>query len=99
MVSEEKSFESVDGRRTEASHTKSSPGAFGSGELENCGGWWGWMGGGGKLEKVSFFQKNQIYKKNIFFLGGGGGWGEGGGARESEFFFRFGFFVKKIRFL
>ena len=42
VVSEEKSFESVDGRRTtddgrttEASHTKSSPGAFGSGELSS----------------------------------------------------------------
>ena len=37
VVSEEKSFESVDGRRmtrtTEAYHTISSPGAFGSGEL------------------------------------------------------------------
>ena len=42
VVSEEKSFESVDGRRTmddgrtkEASHPISSPGAFGSGELKN----------------------------------------------------------------
>ena len=41
VVSEEKSFESVDGRRTtdgrtmEAYHTISSPGAFGSGELKN----------------------------------------------------------------
>ena len=36
MVSEEKSFESMDGRRTtEAYHTTSSPGAFGSGELKN----------------------------------------------------------------
>ena len=35
VVSEEKSFESVDGRRTtEAYHTISSPGAFGSGELK-----------------------------------------------------------------
>ena len=35
VVSEEKSFESVDGRLTDASHTKSSSGAFGSGELKN----------------------------------------------------------------
>ena len=34
VVAEEKSFESVDGRRTEASHILSSPGAFGSGEFK-----------------------------------------------------------------
>ena len=35
VVSEEKSFEIVDGRRTtEPSHPISSPGAFGSGELK-----------------------------------------------------------------
>ena len=41
VVSEEKSFEIVDGRRrrtTEPSHPISSPGAFGSGELKNAGG-------------------------------------------------------------
>ena len=40
VVSEEKSFEIVDGRRrrtTEPSHPISSPGAFGSGELKNIG--------------------------------------------------------------
>ena len=37
VVSEEKSFEIVDGRRTttEPAYTISSPGAFGSGELKN----------------------------------------------------------------
>ena len=36
VVSEEKSFEIVDGRRTtEPSHPISSPGAFGSGELKS----------------------------------------------------------------
>ena len=34
LVSEEKSFEIVDGRTTEAAYTKSSPGAFGSDELK-----------------------------------------------------------------
>ena len=34
VVSEEKSFEIVDGRTTEAAYTNSSPGAFGSGELK-----------------------------------------------------------------
>ena len=33
-VSEEKSFEIVDGRTTEPAYTRSSPGAFGSGELK-----------------------------------------------------------------
>ena len=37
VVSEVKSFESVDKRRTEASHTKSSPGTFGLGELKMRG--------------------------------------------------------------
>ena len=35
VVSEEKSFEIVDGRRTEPAYTISSPGAFGSGELKS----------------------------------------------------------------
>ena len=36
VVSEEKSFETVDGRRTtEPAYTISSPGALGSGELKN----------------------------------------------------------------
>ena len=35
VVSEEKSFEIVDGRTTEPAYTISSPGAFGSGELKN----------------------------------------------------------------
>ena len=34
VVSEEKSFEIVDGRTTEPAYTISSPGAFGSGELK-----------------------------------------------------------------
>ena len=34
VVSEEKSFEIVDGRSTEPAYTISSPGAFGSGELK-----------------------------------------------------------------
>ena len=34
VVSEEKSFEIVDGRTTETAYTISSPGAFGSGELK-----------------------------------------------------------------
>ena len=34
LVSEEKSFEIVDGRTTEPVYTISSPGAFGSGELK-----------------------------------------------------------------
>ena len=34
VVSEEKSFEIVDGRRTEPAYTMSSPRAFGSGELK-----------------------------------------------------------------
>ena len=34
VVSEEKSFEIVDGRTTEPAYTMSSPGAFGSGELK-----------------------------------------------------------------
>ena len=73
VVSEEKSFEIVDGRRTdgrtddgrttEPSHPISSPGAFGSGEL-----------------------KKKTTKKNFFFGGGGGGW-KGGGARVSKFYF------------
>ena len=36
VVSEEKSFEIVDGRTTEIAYTISSPGAFGSGELKMC---------------------------------------------------------------
>ena len=37
VVSEEKSFEIVDGRRTtEPAYTISSPGTFGSGELKKC---------------------------------------------------------------
>ena len=39
VVSEEKSFEIVDGRTTELAYTKSSPGAFGSGELKNIYGY------------------------------------------------------------
>ena len=35
VVSEEKSFEIVDGQTTEPAYTISSPGAFGSGELKN----------------------------------------------------------------
>ena len=35
MVSEEKLFEIVDGRRMETAYTISSPGAFGSGELKS----------------------------------------------------------------
>ena len=44
-VSEEKSFEIVDGRRrtTKPAYTISSPGAFGSGELKHADG-----GGGGE---------------------------------------------------
>ena len=36
VVSEEKSFEIVDGRTTEPAYTISSPGAFGSGELKRA---------------------------------------------------------------
>ena len=36
VVSEEKSFEIVDGQTTEPAYTISSPGAFGSGELKRA---------------------------------------------------------------
>ena len=39
VVLEEKSFEIVDGRTTEPAYTKSSPGAFGSGELKMQSSW------------------------------------------------------------
>ena len=53
MVSEEKSFEIVEGRRTtdgwttEPAYTISSPGAFGSGGLKTTIFFFGWRVGGG----------------------------------------------------
>ena len=72
VVSEEKSFESVDGRRTDDGGFPSYkfPGAFGSGELKILA-----VGrtGGGCVARVSdffFFKKIQVRKKNVFFLRG-----------------------------
>ena len=72
VVSEEKSFESVDGRRTDDGGFPSYkfPGAFGSGELKILA-----VGrtGGGCVARVSdffFFQKNPSQKKKCFLFEG-----------------------------
>ena len=49
VVSEEKSFEIVDGRTTEPAYTISSPGAFSSGELKWTNKAGGGAGGGWSL--------------------------------------------------
>ena len=65
VVSEEKSFEIVDGRTTEPAYTISSPVAFGSGELKILV---VERGGGGCVARVSDFFSKESEKKNFCFL-------------------------------
>ena len=93
VVSEEKSFEIVDGRRrtTDPAYTLSSPGAFGSGELKKT---FLWRGVGGRGARVSDFLKDlhQKKKKKICWGGGGGG---GGGSENPNLEKKMVFFLRR----